>query len=346
MAHTTHFIGKVDSTCAAFQNFVVAELVAIGSVQWRELPVTPLRRGDLFLSSAVSASVRCGLCLASEEPMPSALTPGNLTNGQRCVAGLLLTFCLFSGCGTTIQATATDQMVASDAVDRSISQIDFTPLTGQRVYLDTSYIQSPKTPTGIGFVNPEYVVSGIRQQMMAAGLELMETRDQAEFIVEARLGVLGGDSHELVYGIPSGSGIGSAASSAVAATTSVPLLPSLPELAFAKRKDHVAAVKVAVFAYHRETRQRAWQSGIALGKSSAHDYWLLGAGPFQRGDIYKGVQLAGNPVDVPLASGDQPNSDGPISAYRQRMIFEAASQKKPPSGIQQATAEVPAEGVK
>ena len=234
-------------------------------------------------------------------------------------------------------------MVASDAVDRSISQIDFTPLTGQKVFLDTSYIQGPKTPIGIGFVNPEYVVSSLRQQMMAAGLELMETRDLADFIVEARLGVLGGDSHELVYGIPSGSGIGSAASSAVAATTSVPILPSLPELAFAKRKDHMAAVKVAAFAYHRESRERAWQSGIALGKSSAHDYWILGAGPFQKGDIHKGVQLAGNPVNVPLASRIQPNSTGPISAYRQEMIFEAAAPKpKPEPEIQQAKAEVPA----
>ena len=179
--------------------------------------------------------------------------------------------------------------------------------------------------------------------MMAAGLELMETRDQGDFIVEARLGVLGGDSHELVYGVPSGSGIGSAASTAVAASTSVPLLPSIPELAFAKRKDHMAAVKVAAFAYHRESRERAWQSGIAIGKSSAHDYWFLGAGPFQKGDIHKGVQLAGNPFDVPLASKDQPNSKGPISAYRQQMIFEAAAPKpKPEPAIQQASATAPA----
>lgn len=248
-----------------------------------------------------------------------------------------------TGCGTTQQATATDQLVASDAVDRSVSQLDFTPLTGQKVFLDTTYIQSPKTPAGIQFVNPEYVVSSIRQQMMAAGLELMETRDQADFIVEARLGVLGGDNHELVYGIPSGASVGSAASTAVAATTSIPILPNIPELALAKRKDHLAAVKVAAFAYHRETRERAWQSGIAIGKSTAHDYWLFGAGPFQRGDIHRGVQLAGNPVNIPLTSRDQPHSSGPISAYRQKMIFEGATPKpKIEPAIQQAGAEAPA----
>ena len=265
------------------------------------------------------------------------------------LAGLLM----MTGCGTTLQATATDQLVASDAVDRSVSQIDFSPLIGLKVFLDTSYIQSPKTPLGIGFVNPEYVISSIRQQMMAAGLELMETREQADFIVEARLGVLGGDGHQLVYGIPSGSGIGSAASTAVAATTSVPLLPSIPELAIAKREDHMAAVKVAAFAYHRESRERAWQSGISVGKSSARDYWILGAGPFQKGDIHKGVQLAGNPVSVPMVSPDQPNTQGPISAYRRGMIFDVAVSKSEQvipepvtSGqvIQQASAETPAAG--
>lgn len=259
------------------------------------------------------------------------------------VSTLGLGILLGQGCGTTQQSMATDQLVASDAVDRSVSQLDFTPLTGQKVFLDTSYIQSPKTPSGIQFVNPEYVVSSIRQQMMAAGLEIMEVRDQADFIVEARLGVLGGDSHELVYGVPSGAGLGSAASTAVAASTSIPILPNLPELALAKRKDHLAAVKVAAFAYHRESHERAWQSGVAIGKSSAHNYWLFGAGPFQRGDIHRGVQLAGRPINIPLTSKKQPNSEGPISAYRQPMIFEGAALERPPEQvIQQASGEAPA----
>lgn len=279
----------------------------------------------------------------SQITSPTSSQPSSVC--WRCVGIViaLLGVVSLSGCGTTQQALATDQLVASDAVDRSIAQIDFTPLTGQKVFLDTSYIQNPKAPVGIQFVNPEYVTSSLRQQMMAAGLDLMETRDTAEYIVEARLGVLGGDNYELVYGIPSGSGIGSAASTAVAATTGVALLPSIPELALAKRKDHLAAVKVAAFAYHRETHKRAWQSGIAIGKSTAHDYWFLGAGPFQRGDIHQGVRLAGDPVSLPLVSKEQPNSAGPISAYRQGMIYEAATPKaKPEPEIQQASGTAPA----
>ncbi|RLS53915.1 MAG: hypothetical protein DWH91_13170 [Planctomycetota bacterium] len=246
----------------------------------------------------------------------------------------------FAGCGTTKQATATDQMVASDAVDRSVSRIDFTPLTGQKVFLDTTYIQSPKTPTGIGFVNPEYVISSVRQQMVSAGLLIQETRDMSDFVVEVRLGVLGGDQHEMVYGVPSGSGIGTAAS-AVASGNGVPLLPSIPELSIAKRQDHVAAVKVAAFAYHRVTRERAWQSGISLGQSAAHDYWVFGAGPFQTGNIHNRIQLAGSPVQLPLVRPKQ-DPPGPVHAYRQSMIFEAAHPASPSeTTIDQASAESP-----
>lgn len=261
------------------------------------------------------------------------------------VGGAVLSFLacsvLLSGCGSTMQATATDQMVASDAVDRSVSRIDFTPLTGQKVYLDTTYIQSPKTPIGIGFVNPEYVISSVRQQMVSAGLLLQETRDMAEFVVEVRLGVLGGDAHELVYGLPAGSGLGTAAST-VAASNGVPLLPGIPELSLAKRKDHIAAVKVAAFAYHRETRERAWQSGVSVGRSAAHDYWLFGAGPFQTGNIHSRMQLAGNPIKLPLVR-TRTEPPGPVNAYRQAMTFEAAQpDSDPEQEIQQAAAEGPA----
>jgi hypothetical protein len=51
-----------------------------------------------------------------------------------------------SGCGTTNQRTGTEQMLMSDAVDMSISRIDFRPLAGQRAYLDTTYIRPTPLP--------------------------------------------------------------------------------------------------------------------------------------------------------------------------------------------------------
>ena len=76
-------------------------------------------------------------------------------------------FCLWLlgatvGCGTTNSRSATEQMLMSDAVDRVISDINFAPLAGQTIYLDTTYIAAVK---GIGFVNAPYVISSLRQQL-------------------------------------------------------------------------------------------------------------------------------------------------------------------------------------
>ena len=80
--------------------------------------------------------------------------------------GLGLMLALFSGCGTTKEQQATEQLLLSDAVDRSVSTIDFRPLSGEKVYLDTSYLRSVKATT---FVNADYVTSALRQQVIAAG---------------------------------------------------------------------------------------------------------------------------------------------------------------------------------
>src|SRR5690606_6653157 len=71
------------------------------------------------------------------------------------------------------------------------------------------------------------------------------------------------------------------------------LPPAIPEIPIAKRRNQRGVAKIAVFAYHRETGEPAWQSGIATDESSANDIWVLGAGPFKKGTIYNGTTLAG-----------------------------------------------------
>src|SRR5262245_51288245 len=119
----------------------------------------------------------------------------------RSLAWIVLAVAFFfaTGCGTTKQAEATQQLLASDAVDRSVANIDFTPLAGQKVYFDTKYIQDYK---GIGFVNSAYVISSLRQQLFAAGCLLQEKLEDCDYVVEARMGTLGNDEHNIIYGIP------------------------------------------------------------------------------------------------------------------------------------------------
>lgn len=212
---------------------------------------------------------------------------------------------LLAGCGTSKSRSATEQLLISDAVDRTVSRVDFRVLSGQTVYFDTTYIKSVK---GVGFVNADYVISALRQQMVAAGCLLEEQKEDADFVVEGRLGALGTDDSEVVYGMPASTAVASAAS----LLPSVPAVPAIPEISIARKQDYQSAAKIGLFAYHRVTRQPVWQSGVSLARSTAKDTWIMGAGPFQTGSIYKRARFAGDPIRIPLIDSlNQPTATPP-----------------------------------
>ncbi|TWU50517.1 hypothetical protein Poly51_38070 [Rubripirellula tenax] len=192
-----------------------------------------------------------------------------------------------TGCGTTREYNATQQLVMSDAVDRSIASIDFRPLSGQRVYLDTSYMRQIK---GESFVNADYVTSSLRQQIVGAGCFIQDASTDADIIIEARIGTLGSDDHRVTFGIPENNALATAASLVPGA----PQVSSVPEIAFARREAREAAAKVAAFAYDRETRAPIWQSGVKPAMATARDTWVMGVGPFQAGSIRRRTKLAGS----------------------------------------------------
>ena len=153
------------------------------------------------------------------------------------------------GCGTTRSSdtarTATEQLLISDAVDRAIQSVSFAPLAGQTVYLDDSKLSD--------VVDKNYIVSTLRQHMLASGCILRDTRDQADFVVEARAGAVGTDRNDLLFGIPA---------------TNVPqILPvqgvpaAIPEVPLAKRRDQRGVAKISMFAYQRQTGT----AGVAIG---------------------------------------------------------------------------------
>jgi hypothetical protein len=189
------------------------------------------------------------------------------------------------GCGSTREYQATEQLVISDAVDESISKIDFRPMSGRKVYLDTSYLRNVKEA---GFVNSDYVTSALRQQIVAAGCLIQDSSQDAELIIEARLGTLGLDNHRVTFGVPENNSFGSASQ----LIPGSPAIPSIPEIAFAKRESREAAAKVAAFAYDRQTRAPVWQSGVDRSISTARDTWVLGVGPFQNGSIHGTPKLS------------------------------------------------------
>lgn len=229
-----------------------------------------------------------------------------------------------SGCGTVKSRSATEQLLVSDAVDRSVSQIDFRPLSGKKVYLDTTYL---KPVQGTGFVNADYIISSLRQQMITANCFLQDSSEQADVIVEARVGALGSNDHEVNYGVPANNTF-SAASSLI---PTVPTVPTIPELSIAKRNEFLAAAKLAVFAYDRHTRRPMWQSGLSRGESKAKAMWVMGAGPFESGSIYEQTRFAGAPIRVPTFGSSDEETVWTTDGYYQARDYQKPEFARLPS---------------
>jgi hypothetical protein len=260
----------------------------------------------------------------------------------RKAIGVSLLLCLLIGCGTTKARRATEQVLMSDAVDRAVSALDFRPLSGQHVFLDTTYAKDLKSET---FVNANYIISSVRQQMLGAGCRLEETQETADFVAELRIGALGTDSHELVYGIPANNALNSAAS----LVPSAPAIPVIPEISVARKSDETAAAKIAVFAYDKKTRRPVWQSGIAQAHSTSKDTWLFGAGPFKTGTIHDGTELAGGELDIPLlptTDDDVTGRPDPLSMYNRTATYVLPEPKdeEAKSVVQPANFESPPAG--
>jgi hypothetical protein len=220
---------------------------------------------------------------------------------------------LAAGCGTTrmtdTQRTATEQLLISKAIDEAIGQFDFRCLAGKSIYLDAQYLDA--------CVDKGYVVSSLRQQLLAGGCILQEDRAKATYVVEARSGALGTDRHSLLIGVPQ-----------MTVPTFLPGQPSqIPEIPVAKKTDEQGVAKLALFAYNRQTGQRLWQSGMVAASSSARDLWVLGLGPLRKGTIVQGTEFAGE--ELPLPGPDEARTGSRRGMHPENLVVAARSWPEP-----------------
>jgi hypothetical protein len=246
---------------------------------------------------------------APQPARPSPRASGLLTLGLALSAAL-------AGCGTVkttnTARTGTEQLLLTDAWDAALSRIDFRPLTGVPVFLETQHITS---------VDQGWVVSSLKQAMLQQGVLLRTKADQAQWIVEARVGAYGTDQYDLLVGIPQ---------------TTIPMtitgLPAgtIPEMSLAKRTDQHGVVKMALFAYDRASGQLVWTSGTSQSKSNAKDVYVGGVGPVQSGTIRKSTEFSG--MKIPVAHDLTGGLVGqPAPDYDGTMGGESAPLPLPPS---------------
>lgn len=220
------------------------------------------------------------------------------------------------GCGSTkwtdTQRTATEQLLISDAMDRAVARLDFRAVAGKSVYLDSTPIT--------GLTDSPYLNSLLRQHLLASGCILKEAREEADYVVEVRAGVIGTDRYDVLFGMPATSVSGMLPLEGVPST--------IPELPLAKKTEQRAVAKIALFAYNRKTGRPVWQSGVVPVESTAKNIWVLGAGPFERGSIFDGTKFVGDRIKIPLISPRKKKGKRELVSVTEQAFFSEPQEKE------------------
>jgi len=186
-------------------------------------------------------------------------------------------FVLSCGCATIRVTdpyrTATEQFLMSEAVAHAIDRLNASALRDRKVYLDSTYLftTSPQA-------TPEqtFMLGELRAKLLATGVRLVDKREEAQIIVEARSGGVGVDRQEYLLGIPGlliPGGVGGP----------VPL--ATPELAIIKSTKQYGYANVAIVAYWADTGEWIVSSGPFIGRTAREDFWFFGLGPRTDGNI-------------------------------------------------------------
>ena len=222
---------------------------------------------------------------------------------------IVLLLSVWAGCGTTrwsdSSRTATEQLLVSMAIDRSVSALDFRAMAGKKVYFDTGYLK--------GTIDADYIASSLRQHALASGCMVKAKPDEADYVAEVRAGAVGTDRHDVLFGIPATS-----LPTSTSGTTTM-----IPEVPLVKKTDQRGVAKLAIFAYNRHTGRPIWQSGLTPFETKTKDVWVFGTGPFQKGDLHKEVKFAGDKLPIPvLDPGEKNVSLGQVSVASEAYFNE------------------------
>jgi hypothetical protein len=189
---------------------------------------------------------------------------------QLCALLLAAAWSFACGCTSTQSSntarTGKEQILITNAVDQSLSKIDFQPFTGTNVFLDAQYADC---------VDKGYVIGSIRHRLVTSGARLVETRDAADVVLELRTGAVGTDTSESFVGVPE---------------VTLPGMITLPEVRVLTRSHQSGIAKLGLVAIDARTGAALGTGGQTLAQSQDNNWYLLGMGPMQTGHVRDEVE--------------------------------------------------------
>lgn len=209
--------------------------------------------------------------------LDEAWVPCRTRGGAVALIGLACCLTVFSGCAslriTDPSRTATEQFLLSQAAIEAVKPFSFVVLRGHKIFVEDTYFAAAEK---------EFVLGELRARLLLSGVEISETREGAEIVLEVRSGGVGIDRYESLFGLPS---VGTAGAAATA-TTGAPVASVVtPEIAITKSVKQIGFASVAYVAYWADTGEVVDSSGPSVGKVFRDDWWLFGFGPRTIGTI-------------------------------------------------------------
>lgn len=204
--------------------------------------------------------------------VPDILHFSLATSRALVVSGVMLG--LGGGCTSTKTSntarSGTEQLLISNAVDQSLSKVDFRPMAGKRVLVEEKYLDS---------VDKGYVASTVRHHVLQAGGALATKPEEADVILEIRSGGIGTDISDSFLGVP---GI------------SLPGMLTLPDVKLVTRTRQSAFAKLGLVAMDAKTHQVLGDGGTSLSMSDDNKWFVMGVGPYEDGTMKREVQSSLN----------------------------------------------------
>jgi hypothetical protein len=199
---------------------------------------------------------------------------------------LLIAFLTFHLACSTIRVTdptetADQEFLESEATRLAINQIATDQLRDRKVFVDPTYlaiVQENTPPLSFKQVPQPYLflLAELRAKLLLSGARLVDKKEDADIVVEARTGGISVNHYELLVGL----------ASITIPTEGVASIPiTTPELAILKSTKQYGYASVAFVAYWRDTGEIAASSGPFVGRTAREDYWILGFGPNTVGNI-------------------------------------------------------------
>lgn len=183
---------------------------------------------------------------------------------------------LLGGCATIKRSdtarTGLEQLLVSSAIETALNRIDWSPISGAPVFVETKFLDC---------VDKNYVIVAVHQRLLASGCTLVEKAEDSAVTVELGSGAVGTDHLESYIGIPE---------------ISMPASQiALPKMAIFTRDKSNGTAKIAVLAYDTKSKNPVINTLPSLARSDHSDWSLLGMGPVVSGSV---------PSELKSASGE------------------------------------------